>query len=96
MYQETAAPQLRSNLSYEHGSALTGYMSGFANEFATEALPGALPKGQNSPQRAAYGLYAEQLSSLHRAALAQPPVVAVPHSSSRSPPSIYACPKQHR
>jgi homogentisate 1,2-dioxygenase len=37
-------------------------MSGFANEFATEALPGALPAGRNSPQRAAYGLYAEQLS----------------------------------
>lgn len=39
-----------------------GYMSGFGNEHATEALPGALPVGRNSPQRAAYGLYAEQLS----------------------------------
>lgn len=38
------------------------YQSGFANEFATEALEGALPVGQNSPQRAPYGLYAEQLS----------------------------------
>jgi homogentisate 1,2-dioxygenase len=38
------------------------YQSGFGNEFATEALPGALPAGQNSPQRAPYGLYAEQLS----------------------------------
>lgn len=38
------------------------YQSGFGNEFATEALPGALPKGQNSPQKAPYGLYAEQLS----------------------------------
>src|SRR6059036_763151 len=38
------------------------YMSGFANEFATEALPGALPVGRNSPQRCPYGLYAEQLS----------------------------------
>jgi len=38
------------------------YMTGFGNEFATEALPGALPPGQNSPQRVAYGLYAEQLS----------------------------------
>ena len=27
-----------------------------------DALPGALPQGQNSPQRCAYGLYAEQLS----------------------------------
>lgn len=40
----------------------TGYQSGFGNEFATEALPGALPVGMNSPQRAPYGLYAEQLS----------------------------------
>ena len=39
-----------------------GYMSGFGNSFETEALPGALPKGRNSPQRCAYGLYAEQLS----------------------------------
>jgi len=43
-------------------AAAAGYQSGFANEFATEALPGALPVGQNSPQRAPYGLYAEQLS----------------------------------
>ena len=39
-----------------------GYMPGFGNDFETEALPGALPVGQNSPQRTAYGLYAEQLS----------------------------------
>jgi homogentisate 1,2-dioxygenase len=38
------------------------YQSGFGNEFATEALTGALPVGRNSPQRAPYGLYAEQLS----------------------------------
>ena len=38
------------------------YQSGFGNEFATEALPGALPAGRNSPQRPPYGLYAEQLS----------------------------------
>src|SRR5215472_12175847 len=38
------------------------YQSGFGSEFATEALPGALPEGQNSPQKVAYGLYAEQLS----------------------------------
>lgn len=40
----------------------TGYMTGFGSEFATEALSGALPEGQNSPQQVAYGLYAEQLS----------------------------------
>jgi len=39
-----------------------GYMSGFGNTFETEALPGTLPVGRNSPQRIAYGLYAEQLS----------------------------------
>jgi homogentisate 1,2-dioxygenase len=38
------------------------YMSGFGNAFETEALPGALPQGQNSPQCCPYGLYAEQLS----------------------------------
>lgn len=38
------------------------YQSGFGNEFASEALPGALPVGRNSPQRVAYGLYAEQVN----------------------------------
>jgi homogentisate 1,2-dioxygenase len=38
------------------------YQSGFGNEFATEALPGVLPQGQNSPQTVPYGLYTEQLS----------------------------------
>jgi len=38
------------------------YMTGFGNHFATEAVAGALPVGRNSPQRPAYGLYAEQLS----------------------------------
>ncbi|MEO0316295.1 MAG: homogentisate 1,2-dioxygenase [Pseudomonadota bacterium] len=38
------------------------YQSGFGNEFATEAMPGVLPAGQNSPQKVAHGLYAEQLS----------------------------------
>jgi homogentisate 1,2-dioxygenase len=38
------------------------YQSGFGNEFATEASAGALPVGQNSPQRHKLGLYAEQLS----------------------------------
>src|SRR5712691_1579584 len=38
------------------------YASGFGNEFATEAVGGALPAGRNSPQRAPLGLYAEQIS----------------------------------
>ena len=38
------------------------YMSGFGGHFESEAVAGALPKGRNSPQRPAFGLYAEQLS----------------------------------
>ncbi|KAJ1948026.1 hypothetical protein EC988_005340 [Linderina pennispora] len=38
------------------------YQPGFGNHFSSEALPGALPVGQNSPQVCPYGLYAEQLS----------------------------------
>jgi len=44
------------------GQSTLPYQSGFGNGFETEALPGALPIGRNSPQRCAYGLYAEQLS----------------------------------
>src|SRR5439155_8303486 len=43
-------------------SLIANYMSGFGNTFETEALPGALPIGRNSPQKVNYGLYAEQLS----------------------------------
>lgn len=50
-------------LPVANGSGVTpGYMSGFGNGFETEALPGALPVGRNSPQKCPYGLYAEQLS----------------------------------
>ncbi|MEJ7849116.1 MAG: homogentisate 1,2-dioxygenase [Pyrinomonadaceae bacterium] len=38
------------------------YQTGFGNEFATEAVEGALPVGRNSPQVAPLGLYAEQFS----------------------------------
>jgi homogentisate 1,2-dioxygenase len=38
------------------------YQSGFGNEFATEAFPGALPQGQNAPQQHPLGLYTEQFS----------------------------------
>ncbi len=38
------------------------YSPGFGNEHSSEAVPGALPVGRNSPQRAPLGLYAEQLS----------------------------------
>ncbi len=43
-------------------AAALRYQCGFGNHFATEALPGALPAGRNSPQACAYGLYAEQFS----------------------------------
>ena len=45
-----------------HTDDTRGYQTGFGNEFATEAVDGVLPSGQNSPQRVAKGLYAEQLS----------------------------------
>ena len=38
------------------------YLSGFGNQFASEALPGALPQGRNSPQHGPHGLYTELLS----------------------------------
>jgi homogentisate 1,2-dioxygenase len=42
-------------------TALT-YQAGFGNQFSSEAVPGALPVGRNSPQQAPHGLYAELLS----------------------------------
>ena len=38
------------------------YQSGFGNEYASEAVAGALPLGRNSPQRAPLDLYTELLS----------------------------------
>ena len=38
------------------------YLAGFGNQFTTEAVPGTLPQGRNSPQRAPKGLYAELVS----------------------------------
>jgi len=38
------------------------YQHGFGNEYATEAVPGALPQGRNSPQRAPFDLYPELIS----------------------------------
>ena len=42
--------------------AKLSYLRGFGNEHSSEALPGALPEGRNSPQVCPYNLYAEQLS----------------------------------
>jgi len=38
------------------------YLSGFGNQHSSEAVPGALPRGRNSPQQAPQGLYAELIS----------------------------------
>ena len=54
-------PRLAPRHDSRYGT-LPGYMPGFGNDFETEALPGAIPVGRNSPQRVNYGLYAEQLS----------------------------------
>lgn len=53
-----------------------GYMPGFGNDFETEALPGALPQGMNSPQKCNYGLYGEQLSGT--------PFTATSHENTRT------------
>jgi len=56
----------QTSIQTSDGEAATAnklkYMPGFGNDFETESLPGALPQGQNSPQKCNYGLYAEQLS----------------------------------
>jgi homogentisate 1,2-dioxygenase len=52
---------MNSESKQSAGTALR-YQSGFGSELASEALPGALPQGRNSPQKVPYGLYAEQLS----------------------------------
>jgi homogentisate 1,2-dioxygenase len=43
-------------------SSSPAYVAGFGGHVATEAVAGALPLARNSPQRPAFGLYAEQLS----------------------------------
>ena len=53
---------MRSFQTSESGSGLGAYQSGFGAHLASEAAPGALPVGRNSPQHTPYGLYAEQLS----------------------------------
>src|SRR5436190_13485308 len=62
MFMSTATLTPSTKTQAARDSLPLAYMTGFGNEFATEALPGALPVGRNSPQRCPYGLYAEQLS----------------------------------
>ena len=47
-------------MTQTRSGAPEGYMPGFGNHVATEAVAGALPKGRNSPQKTPFGLYAEQ------------------------------------
>ncbi|UWE09170.1 homogentisate 1,2-dioxygenase [Actinacidiphila bryophytorum] len=88
------------------------YMAGFGNEHSTEAVPGALPVGRNSPQRAPFGLYAEQLSGTAfteprahnrrswlyriRPSAAHPPYHRVPNGSLRSGPFLDVEPDPNR
>jgi hypothetical protein len=66
------------------------YMSGFGGHFESEAVEGALPKGRNSPQRPAFGLYAEQLSgsAFTHAATREPAQLAVSDAADRRPPAV--------
>ncbi|MCX4552004.1 homogentisate 1,2-dioxygenase [Streptomyces sp. NBC_01387] len=91
--------------------ALT-YASGFGNEHSTEAAPGALPHGRNSPQRAPLGLYAEQLSGsafteprAHnrrswlyriRPSAAHPPFVRIDNGTVRGAPFTETVPDPNR
>jgi homogentisate 1,2-dioxygenase len=52
----------RTEYSNSESSTKLEYLSGFGNTFKSEALNGALPKGQHNPQKPPYGLYTEQLS----------------------------------
>jgi len=59
---DTAETRVAASAQGAANTQTLRYQSGFGSEFATEALVGALPQGQNSPQKVPYGLYAEQLS----------------------------------
>jgi homogentisate 1,2-dioxygenase len=68
MMQETRAEgrsaktEERINRRAPARTSVLQYQSGFGNHFASEAVAGALPVGQNSPQRPPHGLYAELIS----------------------------------
>ncbi|QKV95801.1 homogentisate 1,2-dioxygenase [Streptomyces sp. NA02950] len=88
------------------------YSSGFGNEHSSEAVPGALPIGRNSPQRAPLGLYAEQLSGTAfteprahnrrswlyriRPSAAHPPYLRIDNGSVRGAPFTETVPDPNR
>jgi homogentisate 1,2-dioxygenase len=55
-------PPVADAAGMRHAAVDERVQSGFGNHFASEAVPGALPVGRNSPQHVPFGLYAEQLS----------------------------------
>lgn len=58
---KVASPTLSPACGMSEWSSLQ-YQRGFGNEHRSEAAEGAVPVGQNSPQKIKFGLYAEQLS----------------------------------
>src|SRR5271170_1782938 len=58
----TDSKKAQAKVASPKGKSVFRYQSGFGNEFATEAVEGVLPQGQNAPQKVAHGLYTEQLS----------------------------------
>ncbi|OXM64319.1 MULTISPECIES: homogentisate 1,2-dioxygenase [Amycolatopsis] len=88
------------------------YLTGFGNEHHSEAVPGALPVGRNSPQRAPLGLYAEQHSATAfteprahnrrswvyriRPSAAHPPFHPIEHPTLRSAPVTDGLPDPNR
>ena len=67
------------------------YQSGLGNQFATEAVPGSLPQGRNSPQQVAHGLVAELVSG---SAFTAPRAVNQRSWLYRRQPSVVAGPYQ--
>ncbi|WP_406380451.1 homogentisate 1,2-dioxygenase [Streptomyces sp. NBC_01618] len=88
------------------------YCAGFGNQHSSEAVPGALPHGRNSPQRAPLGLYAEQLSGSAfteprvynrrswlyriRPSAAHPPFVRIDNGAIRTAPFTESVPDPNR
>jgi homogentisate 1,2-dioxygenase len=58
-YAEPVAPQTPPPI---RGPSELSFVSGFGSTHESEALPGALPRRQNAPRIAPYGLYPELLS----------------------------------
>src|SRR4051812_20231421 len=55
-------PESKSKPADRRAAPAPQYQSGFGNQFVSEAIPGALPQGRNSPQHPPFGLYAELIS----------------------------------